>query len=89
MHLASANRGEQLKQQTEGRRYSHGERGYKKHVVDYSPLVIRPNFYDPLFIHYRLLNGLSAGHVRGYRHARATSLYTIIVCSFPPTVIKL
>ena len=39
--------------------------------------------YDPLFRHYRLLNGLSAGHVRGYRHARATSLYTIIVCSFP------
>ena len=31
--------------------------------------------------HYRLLNGLSAGHVRGYRHARATSLYTIIVFS--------
>ena len=28
--------------------------------------------YDPHFIHYRLLNGLSAGHVRGCSHARAT-----------------
>ena len=40
--------------------------------------------YDPIFIHYRLLNGLSAGHVRGYGHAWATSMYTIIV--FFPTV---
>ena len=28
-----------------------------------------------------LTGNLSAGHVRGYRHARATSLYTIIVFS--------
>ena len=35
--------------------------------------------YDLIFIHYHLVNELSAGHVRGYRHARATSLQIIIV----------
>ena len=38
----------------------------RKNVVDYLPFVIRPNFYMaaiwPPFLHYRLLNGLSAGH---------------------------
>ena len=33
------------------RRYSHGERRYKKHVVEYSPLVIRPNFCMPHFLY--------------------------------------
>ena len=31
----------------------------------------------PQYRHYRMLNGLSTGHVRGCRHTRATSLYTI------------
>ena len=35
--------------------------------------------YDPIFMRYRLLNVLSAGHVLDYRHVRTTSLYTIIV----------
>ena len=33
-----------------GRRYSHGERRYQKHVVDYSTLVIRTNFYMTRFL---------------------------------------
>ena len=37
--------------QFKGRRYSHGERRYKKHVVDYSPLVIRPSFYMTRFLY--------------------------------------
>ena len=47
---------------------------YSEELLSDEPFLIAPLGCR----HYRMLNGFSAGHVRGYRHARATSLYTII-----------
>ena len=47
---------------------------YSEELLSDEPFLIAPLGCR----HYRMLNGFSAGHVRGYRHARATSLYTIM-----------